>query len=173
MINLDVLFLCHCLIMLWYQPKSCFNFAQNFFKYKCLLFSNRLQVLMYLCMLHCSMYYYCCHVALPMTVSQCTVAVVAAVVVAAAWVWYGMEIENVKLCVDWLTGQRGLAAWDCDWGMIFGGASCACLTRWHTRLQKQSLMKIFSFRYGSLALEEEQSASSAQAGQSQFSSSPH
>ena len=130
-------------------------------------------LLMYLCMLHCSMYYYCCHVALPMTVSQCTVAVVAAVVVAAAWVWYGMEIENVKLCVDWLTGQRGLAAWDCDWGMIFGGASCACLTRWHTRLQKQSLMKIFSFRYGSLALEEEQSASSAQAGQSQFSSSPH
>ena len=102
-------------------------------------------------MLHCSMYYYCCHVALPMTVSQCTVAVVAAVVVAAAWVWYGMEIENVKLCVDWLTGQRGLAAWDCDWGMIFGGASCACLTRWHTRLQKQSLMKIFSFRYGSRA----------------------
>ena len=117
-------------------------------------------LLMYLCMLHCStMYYYCCHVALPMTVSQCTVAVVAAVVVAAAWVWYGMEIENVKLCVDWLTGQRGLAAWDCDWGMIFGGASCACLTRWHTRLQKQSLMKIFSFRYGSLTLEEEQSAS--------------
>ena len=124
MIDLDVLFLCHCLIMLWYQPKTCFNFAQNFFKYKCLLFSNRLQVLMYLCMLHCSMYYYCCHVALPMTVSQCTVAVVAAVVVAAAWVWYGMEIENVKLCVDWLTGQRGLAAWDCDWGMILG-ASCA------------------------------------------------
>ena len=166
----DVLFLCHCLMMLW---GSYTNQKQKFFKYKCLLFSNRLQVLMYLCMLHCSMYYYCCHVALPMTVSQCTVAVVAAVVVAAAWVWYGMEIENVKLCVDWLTGQRGLAAWDCDWGMIFGGASCACLTRWHTRLQKQSLMKIFSFRYGSLALEEEQSASSAQAGQSQFSSSPH
>ena len=26
--------------------------------------------------------------------------------------------------VDWLTGQCGLAAWDCDWGMILG-ASCA------------------------------------------------